>query len=375
MNKSFHFTGIIHEMAQEEIIGLIDPDKLAEIRGYDTHPQFRAYSIGHEGESSGSLVGIGTVIKRWVKAMIQELSDKIAIGTKVFSGHNKDNSHEGRTVIGELVGKTLKTIKDKLHTIGILYIKPEHRDLKLDVSSIEADAEFVITGAGKVLNADVVKINKIPGIALANSMFSTPGFPGATLQAQIQELTDKEIKMTVDEVKAIIKQEGFLPSELFGKEELIIDPTITEITRDRNKNEYQARKRNQEEFTQIEKDYKKKIEELEGSLKAEKSSRLKIESVDKLKSKIENGRKLDEKQKRFVQLDFDKKFSIVDPEKVDDELDKYIDSRIDEFKKFNELLGLKTDDTGDVQGVGEAKRPLNLANDYTNPEVNDLIPK
>jgi hypothetical protein len=41
--KHLHFRGIIHEMAESEIISLIDPVKLQEIRANDPHPLFRAY--------------------------------------------------------------------------------------------------------------------------------------------------------------------------------------------------------------------------------------------------------------------------------------------------------------------------------------------
>jgi len=375
MNKSFRFRGLMHEMASDKILGFIDPGKLAEIRQGDEHPMFRAYSIGHEGESTGSLVGIGTVVKRWVRAMVQELSDKIKIGTKVFLGHGKDNTHEGRTVIGELVGKTVETIKDKLHTIGILYIKKEHRDMKLDISSIEADAEFKLTGSGSVLNADVVKINDIPGIALANSMYATPGFSGATLHAQIQEYTTKESKMTIDEVKGIIKQEGFIPSELFGKDELILDPLITEIGRERNKNEYQARKRNQEEFSGIEDDYKKTISGLEDSVKSEKIARMKVEAIDMVKKEMDNGRKLDDKQKKFIMLDFEQKFNITDPENLKAAIGEHIDLQVAEWKKNMEIMGNVEEPDIDGDGISEPVTKLSSGTDYTSPENNDFIPK
>lgn len=387
--KHFNIRGTIHEMAESEILSLIDPVRLQEIRANDPHPLFRAYSIGHEGESTGALVGIGKVVKRWVRSLIQELANKVSIGTKAFFGHSTDNSHSGRTVVGELVGKTLKTINDKLHAIGILYIGKEHRDKNLDISSIEADAEFEITNFGKNINADVVKVHEVSGIALSSSLFQSPGFPGATLQAQIQEFATLEggEKMTVEEIKNAIQQGKFIPSELFTKTELSSDPAIMEFVKDSaesqgNRMAYDARKKAEAKTESLESKYKQEIYELNEKLKTERATRMNVESLDILKKELDNGRDMDEKQKKFVMLDFDKKFRVNDPDKVTDEIKLYVDARLDELKKSMEVLGIETEKKEDVDdpasskaGIKAADKPFAAGEDYANPEKNDFIPK
>jgi hypothetical protein len=382
--KHLNFRGIIHEMAESEIISFIDPGKLAEIRANDPHPLFRAYSIGHEGESVGGLVGVGKVVKRWVRGLIRELAEKVAIGTKVFFGHSADNSHTGRTVIGELVGKTLKTINDKLHTIGILYIGKDHRDKNLDISSIEADAEFQITGIGRNVNADVVKVHEVSGIALANSLFQKSGFPGATLQAQIQELAlEGGEKMNVEEIKEAIQQGKLMPSDLFTKTELSSDPAIMEFVKESavsegNRMAYDARKKAESKAANAESEYKQQIYELNDKLKQERATRMNVESVELLKKEMDNGRDMDEKQKAFVLLDFEKKFTVKDPDKVTDEIKSYVDERLEELKKHMEILGMKEEepDTNPTRpGIPAPDKPLKPGSDYSDPEVNDFIPR
>jgi hypothetical protein len=385
--KHLNFRGIIHEMAESEIISFIDPKKLEEIRSNDPHPLFRAYSIGHEGESVGGLVGVGKVVKRWVRGLIRELAEKVSIGTKVFFGHSADNSHSGRTVIGELVGKTLKTINDKLHTIGILYIKEDHRNANLDISSIEADAEFQITGIGRNVNADVVKVHEVSGIALANSKFQKAGFSGATLQAQIQELATLQggEKMTVEEIKHEIQQGGFIPSEIFTKTELGSDPVIDGFVKEfakSNSNQvaFDARKKAKEESKNAENELKQQIYELNDKLKQERATRMNVESVELLKKEMDNGRDMDDKQKAFVLLDFEKKFKVKDPDKVTDEVKSYVDDRLEELKKNMEILGIKGDGDDPTPqpskpGIPAPTKPLKTGSDYSDPEVNDFIPR
>lgn len=384
-------TGLIQEMAASEIMSYIDAGTYERIKNIDPHPLFRAYSIGHEGESEGKIVGIGYIIKKWVKGAIQMLSDKLVVGTKIFLGHVKGtNEHIGRTSIGEVVGKTIKTIKDKLHAIGIIYINKEYRDKHLDVSSIEADADFEVVQDGFKTKANAIRINEVTGIALSSSknIFEKPGFPGATLQAQIQELVDlaeqEKItllggeKMTVEELKKIIQQEGITPSEIFGKSELIADSVVSDhVDKEKKRAGFSERKQANGKVSDAEKDSEKKILKLEKELGEEKNKNLKREAKDSLKTKMEDGRKLDDKQKTFIEFDFDKKFDIKDPEKWEKELDAFIDSRLEEYNKNLEILGLKKEEPEsekkDEKGIKAATKPLTIT-DYTDPEQNEFIP-
>ena len=188
------FTAKLQQMATSEIINIIPPDVYDEIKQKDSHPLFQAYVVGHEGEATGYMVGIGANVLNWFSSAIKKIWQKLKYGTKVFHNHNEDSGHEGRQSIGEVVGKTIKTIQDKVNAIAIAYIYPEFKDLALDVASIEADVR--INPDDNVYDVDV---GDITGIALGNSAVEKPGFAGATLLSQIQAMS-KKLKIT-DEPK------------------------------------------------------------------------------------------------------------------------------------------------------------------------------
>ena len=130
------------------------------------------------------MLGIGSVVKRWVKSAIQMMADRLKIGTKVFGYHGADNKHQGRVAIGEIVGKAIQTIGNKFSVIGIAYVRPEYRKQNYDIASVEADITL-----DKKTN-EVVDIKEITGVALGNSTIHKPGFPGATLQGALQEMAE-----------------------------------------------------------------------------------------------------------------------------------------------------------------------------------------
>jgi hypothetical protein len=184
--KKRNISASVQEMASDVIRQYIDPVKYDEIKALDPAPLFKVFTVGQEGESHGKVLGMGSVIKRWVRAAIQMMADKLNIGTKVFGYHGADNEHDGRIDVGEIVGKTLQKIGDKLSVLGIAYIKPEYRKQNFDIASIEAD--ILMTKDKNAVN--VVDIKEISGVALGNSAIHKPGFPGATLQGTLQEMAE-----------------------------------------------------------------------------------------------------------------------------------------------------------------------------------------
>lgn len=184
------FIAKLQQMAASEIMDIVPNDIYEEIKQKDAHPLFQAYVVGHEGEATGQMVGVGKKVLNWFSSAINKLWKKMKYGTKVFHGHNIDSSHEGRQSIGEVVGKTIKTIQSKVNAIAITYIYPEYRDLSFDVASIEADVN--INPDDSVHDVDV---GDITGIALGNSAVEKPGFAGATLLSQIQAFAN-ESKVT-----------------------------------------------------------------------------------------------------------------------------------------------------------------------------------
>lgn len=180
------FTAKLQHMESSEIIDIIPKDVYEEIKQRDPHPLFQAYIVGHEGEVTGNMVGVGKRVMNWFSSAINKLWEKLQYGTKIFHGHNVDSSHEGRRSIGEVVGKAIKTIKDRVNAIAITYIYPEFRDLGLNIASIEADIK--ISDDGGVHGVDV---GDITGIALGNSAVEKPGFADASLLSSIQAMSKK----------------------------------------------------------------------------------------------------------------------------------------------------------------------------------------
>ena len=176
-------------MAESEIMAMISPDVLKDIKAKDAHPMFKAFVVGHEGEAKGNLVGVGNIIKQWFKSAIEKLHGKISAGIRLFHGHAETNATEGRVPIGEIVGKKLMDVKDRLSSVVACWIYPSYRHLPLDVASIEANVDFNQDNRGNFI---VAGVEGVTGVALGNSAIETPGFAGATLLGQLQAFADEK---------------------------------------------------------------------------------------------------------------------------------------------------------------------------------------
>lgn len=352
------FRATIHEMASSEILSHIPASIYEEIKATDPHPEFRAYVVGHEGISEGQVVGAGDVVKRWFASAIEKIVQKLQYGTKLFHTHAKTNEHAGRGVIGRIVGKAKQIIDDNMSAIAIAYIKPEYRDLKLDVASIEADVRLRDDQDRGVYDADV---EDITGIALGNSSVNRPGFPGATLLSSIQAFAQSHQyerggggMITISEVRDFIKSQDVKPSDLFGLDDLIKDLSVERHFREERKNEYEARKRVEQEKAEE----RKKAEKEQERIKDEHDKEL--EEKDKLIKKLQNEgiksktstwleeqkkkRELDDEQVKFINRNLSK-FEIEDIDKAESEFNKFLDDQVDDFDGIRkDVLGQDVDD-------------------------------
>ena len=190
------FRATLSEMAASEIANMVDGKRLGEIRAHDPHPVIRAFVVGHEGESRGNLLGVGNVVKRWFRTMIRKLHERIQTGLQLFHGHVAGtNDHSGRVPIGEVVGKTLKSISGRESVVVACYIRPEFKHLPLDVASIEMNVEMKRADDGTL---DIVDIDDVTGIALGNSNVDTPGFAGATLIGALQAFAHETTRIGIE---------------------------------------------------------------------------------------------------------------------------------------------------------------------------------
>lgn len=360
------FRATILEMASSEILEHIPANIYEAIKAKDPHPIFRAYVVGHEGLSGGEIVGAGSFIKRWFASAISNIVEKLQFGTKIFHAHGKTNEHEGRNVIGHIVGKAKKIIGDNLSAIAITYIKPEYKDLPLDVASIEAD---VILSGDKDNGIFDANVEDITGVALGNSAVQKPGFPGATLLSQIQAFADQSQfhtgggeMTTISEVRDFIKAGNLKPSDIFGLGDLTKDPMIEEhieqARKEAVKGEYEHRKRDEEGFDKTKEklveDHEKKVKEKDELITKLQGENIQSKTSGWLETQTEK-RKLDEEQVKYITRSLPK-FKPEDAEKAEDEFGKFLDDQIDELSGIKkDVFGVEEDKDKDKSGGGEPK--------------------
>ena len=187
LNSSPIFLSVkrVEAFSQVDILKNISKDVLEKIKAKDPHPFFQAYSICHEGVSTPTVLEDNESKPiRWTRKAVQSIKRIFTQGVKFFLGHNVDNSTDNRRVLGEVVGDFQKEIDGKLHHVVISYHPPEVKNevKKYDICSQEAIWNF-FDNAGKMV-AD--SIEKLTGIALANSEIDSPAFAGAKRLGYIQ---------------------------------------------------------------------------------------------------------------------------------------------------------------------------------------------
>lgn len=347
-------------MAASEIASMIDPQTMSRIRAQDPHPLFKAFVIGHEGESEGYLVGVGNIIKRWYRYAVEELNRKINAGLELFHGHAETNHEPNRSSIGEVVGKRLMAIGDRVSSVIACYIYPSFRHLPLDVASIEAEVQ--LEDDRKKGGLYIAEVGRVTGIALASSAVEKPGFAGATLLGELQAFArshqgENLMDLTLEDVRAFLTQEKAKPSDLFSADALAADPIIAAMKEKSPSNFEFARMRRELG------DAEKKLADIERE-KTTLSDKVKAQDVEISAGRLatakqkaaqlfeaqKTSRKLDDRQSKFIQKRLDR-FTPTKPEELEKEFNSYLDSEIDEYGKIAK----------DVFGIDPAKPPVKKA--------------
>jgi len=337
-------------MAESEILSLVSQWDYRRIRQVDPKPLFRAYVVGHEGSFTPTAVGIGKIVTTWFEGAVRKLRDQIVLGTKLFLGHAETNVHDNRESIGEIVGTGIKTIKDKLSVVAIAYIRPEFRNVKLDIASIEAEVELTHDPETDVYDAEV---KDITGIALGDSSKETPAFAGATLIGEMQAFLNQsqqykqggDMDLTTSGVRDFIKSNNLKPSDLFGIEDLTSDPLISKHvsteTRDGKSDLWNQRQREKDDYDKkiaTEKEDRKKKED---ELTKERDEALKLVltgQIPVLFEKIKKERKLDELQNVFIERSLKKFTPGEKPEDLEKDLNSFFDEQIKEHQELGESV-------------------------------------
>ncbi len=348
---------------QIELEEMVDAATMRNLKARDAHPEIRLYSIGHEGDANLHLPGLGTGILTWIQAAIQAIADKLEIGTAVFDRHNPDtNSHEGRTQIGEVVGKAVKKIGERLNTLAAIYVYPQFKSRPLDIASFEAEIEF----DHNEHEAWPTNIRNVSGIALSNSGIDNPGFPGATLlgavQAYVQAFEGEfgDNKMNQSDVKKAVSELGLTPSQLFGIDTIMGDAAVVGKVKEAKESVFnmservrQERDSARESVTSLE----NKNAEISKQLQQHTMQSRSVSVLDVVLADPE--RKLDDKAKIFVRRSH-KNFTTAaeneDALKVD--IVKFVEASVTEFGELAK----------DVFGVAVGNVPANNPLTFTLPD-------
>jgi len=367
-------------MAESEILGMVSPRAIRDIKREDPSPRLMAFVVGQEGEARPTMLGIGTTVQRWFTSAIERLTDRLMLGTPAYYEHTHPQERN-RQPIGEIVGKALRHIKGTLSSIAVTYIFPMFRDLPLDIASVEAS--ILMPTDTREFDVTDLDVKEVTGVALGHSSTNNPAFPGATLLAQLQAFAEKipeqgdQTNMTLDEIKKAIQEGKHKPSDIFSPKELTSDPVIADYVDEKTTNlkGYQVRKLQEvdQKVETLEKEKKELMTKVEAHEKTIAKGRAK-ETFDKViveRPKLkEDGRLL-----KFVQKAFEKSFDPKKEAELKKEIDEFVDSQV---KEYQELFGEPgAGDKGKSGGAPKAEPNAGGEQDDSllNPKNNDLIPQ
>lgn len=356
----------IQAFNEADIIGMLSPEILKEIKQKDEHPFFQVYSVCHEGVSTPKLLNEQNARPiRWLRNAVQSIKNIVLKGVKLFKGHNKDNSTNDREPLGEVIQSFEKEIDGKLHHIAITYHPKEKIEevKKYDVCSQEGIWNF-IDSAGELL-ADSVE--KITGIALANSKEQTPAFAEAKRIGFVQcfesddlnkkgdnKMSDQIIKkeITFTDVKEFIESRGIIPSRLYMLEDIKQDKIFSK------------------EFVELENKITTKDNEnkaLSGKLLQYEKDLQKTSAGNRL-DLFSKELQLTDKQKAHVKKIFDEDLKKNEVEDfTDDGLKKYI--KVQSKAYANAIAELP----GNKQPANDKTDKLESGDDQTKKENNPLL--
>jgi len=176
--------------------------------------------------------------------------------------------------------------------------------------------------------------------------------------------------ITIDEIKKLIGEEGISPSEIFGRDSLIDDPVVKgyvdEARKMASSGEYAHRKRTDEKFTDERKKWDEEKEKKDKEIKELKVEGAKVKATELFGTKMKE-RKVDKQQEAFLKSK-QSDFLPEDLESLDKEVDKFMDAKLEEYKKTAEIFGHKTEEKKEeTKGGGEP-------GEGGSSEDNELIP-
>ena len=153
-------------------------------------------------------------------------------------------------------------------------------------------------------------------------------------------------KITLGEIKEIIKAEKVSPEDLFGVEELTTNPlvkafvdTAVKELKSKLSGEYEARKRVEKDGDKDKGDATDEMNKKDDEIKKLKIDGAKRDATELFSSKMKE-RKLGKQEEAFLKSK-QSGFLPEDPEKLDKEVDAFMDATIKECKETGKIFGVK----------------------------------
>ena len=330
------FASLIQNMAASEWLPHVPGEVMDDIKA--KHDAIEVYCIAHPGESESTVIHQGEkggAKLKWFGRILETIRQSIRPKTPAFFLHNtQDNSHEGRTVLGEVIN-TFKDAQDRVYTIIRRFKDTLVGAYKTTVASFEAPFDpSVIDRGGEVQPGD---IGPITGIALANGAIDKPAFAGANLAAALQCLKGEEVVP-----KEIIKQQESLTDLI---ERLRNHPDFATLTREEifQDEEKPVKPERDNHFHQVERLKREKAQAIEARQALEKEYADKISARDSiildyktrdtLAEAMKSRTNLSDKHREYIESH--RQYLKVDPaQDISQQINAFLDSQIKDAEKF-----------------------------------------
>ena len=192
-----------------------------------------------------------------------------------------------------------------------------------------------------------------------------PGFKGAVLQAQLQEFHDNHIKdgigvkMNLEEIRKAYKEGNYNILDIVDRAD-VEQLDFVKGFKEASKRLYDKLQTKETEFAKADKlkaDYEAKITEKDTEITKYKNADIKRDSVKVLDTILKERTTLDEKQVKFIRLGYPN-YTITDHDKVKDELNKFADNKLEEYKKVSEALGIVIDNPDNDKDKTPGAKPF-----------------
>lgn len=376
--KNIKIRAELQNLARKEILEMVPADTIARIKQSDPNPEFKVYCVGHEGVANAQELSFGRKLAKayhYVKSMVLRLGEKLQFGTPIFYNHIGANTSDGREQIGELVGKAVKMVGDKLSALAAIYIYPQYRSAPLDIASIEGDVEYYAKGQS---SGDVIDVLKISGIALGNSKEASPAFPGATLLGVLQafskeaQFNHEGDKMTKEEILEAIKEGKFKITDIYSKEEILETEFAKADHKDAHEHSRRVEKQLGEEREKIV-TLTRSLEEASGKIKT-LNEQVSITQVGNLLTQAAPARKFSDKEKAFIEKNLAAFKSDKSGEELKTDFDRFLDKQLKEFEETAKLMGLDIKKEAKPAVGAPSADGTGGGEDLTDPKNNDFIP-